>query len=64
MFKNRFSSCCDLLLSCFSLSDYGVYDITGVKISRVIRIHNSALRLRFEEKLQTLLSEDVSLLSQ
>ncbi|XP_035529277.1 leucine-rich repeat-containing protein 9 [Morone saxatilis] len=55
-----FTSCCDLLLSRFSHSDFKVHGITGIKINRVIRIHNSALRLRFEDKLHTLLASDES----
>ncbi|GLD62379.1 leucine-rich repeat-containing protein 9-like protein, partial [Lates japonicus] len=60
-----FTSCCDLLLSRFSQSDYRVHGITGIKINRVIRIYNSALRLRFEDKLHSLLaSEDTIIFSQ
>ncbi|XP_059209989.1 leucine-rich repeat-containing protein 9 isoform X3 [Centropristis striata] len=58
-----FTSCCDLLQSRFSHSDFKVYNITGIKISRVIRIHNSALRLRFEDKLHTLLASEDSAIS-
>uniref|UniRef100_A0A8C4GVW8 Leucine rich repeat containing 9 n=1 Tax=Dicentrarchus labrax TaxID=13489 RepID=A0A8C4GVW8_DICLA len=59
-----FTSCCDLLLSRFSRSDFKVHGITGIKINRVIRIHNSALRLRFEDKLHTLLASDESATTQ
>ncbi|XP_056250018.1 leucine-rich repeat-containing protein 9 isoform X2 [Seriola aureovittata] len=60
-----FTSCCDLLLSRFSQSDYRAHGITGIKINRVIRIYNSALRLRFEDKLHSLLaSEDTGISSQ
>ncbi|XP_071353639.1 leucine-rich repeat-containing protein 9 isoform X2 [Trachinotus anak] len=60
-----FTSCCDLLLSRFSQSDYRVHGITGIKIDRVIRIYNSALRFRFEDKLHSLLaSEDTGVFSQ
>ncbi|TNN84206.1 Leucine-rich repeat-containing protein 9 [Liparis tanakae] len=55
-----FTSCCDLLHSRFSHSDFKVRDIAGIKINRVIRIHNSALRLRFEDKLHTLLASKES----
>ncbi|XP_041810349.1 leucine-rich repeat-containing protein 9 [Chelmon rostratus] len=55
-----FTSCCDLLLSRFSHSDFEVHGITGININRVTRIHNSALRLRFEDKLHTLLAGDES----
>uniref|UniRef100_A0A7N8YKB7 Leucine rich repeat containing 9 n=1 Tax=Mastacembelus armatus TaxID=205130 RepID=A0A7N8YKB7_9TELE len=46
-----FTSCCDLVLSRFSHLDYKFHSITGIKISRAVRIHNNALRLRFEDKL-------------
>ncbi|XP_026195346.1 leucine-rich repeat-containing protein 9 isoform X2 [Anabas testudineus] len=60
-----FTSCCDLLLSRFSPLDYKIHSITGIKVNRVIRIHNSALRLRFEDKLHSLLSsEDSVIISQ
>ncbi|XP_062296863.1 leucine-rich repeat-containing protein 9 [Scomber scombrus] len=55
-----FTSCCDLLLSRFSHLDYKIHRITGIKITRVIRIHNSALRLRFEDRLHTLLASEES----
>ncbi|XP_070776726.1 leucine-rich repeat-containing protein 9 [Enoplosus armatus] len=55
-----FTSCCDLLLSRFSHSDFKVHGITGIKVNRVIRIHNSALRLHFEDKLHTLLASEES----
>ncbi|XP_068582596.1 leucine-rich repeat-containing protein 9 isoform X2 [Cebidichthys violaceus] len=59
-----FTSCCDLLHSRFSHSDFKVRSIAGIKINRVIRIHNSALRLRFEDKLHTLLASEESISSQ
>ncbi|KAF3844873.1 hypothetical protein F7725_008036 [Dissostichus mawsoni] len=40
-----------------------VHSITGIKVNRIIRIHNSALRLRFEDKLHTLLASEESALS-
>ncbi|KAF3701209.1 Leucine-rich repeat-containing protein 9 [Channa argus] len=55
-----FTSCRDLLLSRFSHSDHKRHGITGIKIDRVIRIHNSALRLRFEDKLHGLLASEES----
>ncbi|XP_077477908.1 leucine-rich repeat-containing protein 9 [Stigmatopora argus] len=55
-----FTSCRDLLLSRFSLSDYMSLGITGIRVNRVVRIHNSGLRIRFKDKLQTLLSRDGS----
>ncbi|XP_044230328.1 leucine-rich repeat-containing protein 9 isoform X3 [Thunnus albacares] len=56
-----FTSCCDLLLSRFSHLDYKIHSITGIRINRVIRIHNSALRLRFEDRLHTLLASEESI---
>ncbi|XP_028251518.1 leucine-rich repeat-containing protein 9 [Parambassis ranga] len=53
-----FTFCCDLLLSGFSPSDFSMHGIMDIKIHRVTRIHNSALRLRFEERLHSLASED------
>uniref|UniRef100_A0A8D3DYT0 Leucine rich repeat containing 9 n=1 Tax=Scophthalmus maximus TaxID=52904 RepID=A0A8D3DYT0_SCOMX len=50
-----FNACRDLLLSRFSHSDYRIHGITGIKIDRVIRVFNCTLRLRFEDKLQSLL---------
>uniref|UniRef100_A0A8C9XFC8 Leucine rich repeat containing 9 n=1 Tax=Sander lucioperca TaxID=283035 RepID=A0A8C9XFC8_SANLU len=49
-----FTSCCNLLHSRFSQSDFKVHSITGIKVNRVVHIHNSALRLCFEDKLHTL----------
>uniref|UniRef100_A0A8D3DG26 Leucine rich repeat containing 9 n=1 Tax=Scophthalmus maximus TaxID=52904 RepID=A0A8D3DG26_SCOMX len=51
-----FNACRDLLLSRFSHSDYRIHGITGIKIDRVIRVFNCTLRLRFEDKLQSLLA--------
>uniref|UniRef100_A0A8C1SLJ3 Leucine rich repeat containing 9 n=1 Tax=Cyprinus carpio TaxID=7962 RepID=A0A8C1SLJ3_CYPCA len=39
-----FTSCYDLLLSRFCAWDYKPHNISGIKISRIIRIHNRALR--------------------
>ncbi|KAM8915276.1 leucine-rich repeat-containing protein 9 isoform 2-T2 [Spinachia spinachia] len=58
-----FTSCCDLLHSRFSHSDFKVYNIAGITINKVMRIHNSALRLRFEDKFHTLLESEVSNIS-
>lgn len=51
----RFTSCYDLLLSRFCAWDYKPHHITGIKINRIIRIHNQTLRLRFQDKLNSLL---------
>uniref|UniRef100_A0A4W4EER2 Leucine rich repeat containing 9 n=1 Tax=Electrophorus electricus TaxID=8005 RepID=A0A4W4EER2_ELEEL len=55
-----FKSCYDLLLFRFCVWDYKPYNITGIKINRIMRIHNCALRLRFEDKLHSLLDRDES----
>ncbi|XP_054909202.1 leucine-rich repeat-containing protein 9 isoform X2 [Poeciliopsis prolifica] len=55
-----YASCHNLLLSRFSPSDYMSFKIADIKINRVFRIHNSALRLRFEDKLHSLLSTEES----
>ncbi|KAM4540958.1 leucine-rich repeat-containing protein 9 [Fundulus diaphanus] len=55
-----YTSCCNLLLSRFSPSDYKSFRITSMKVSRVFRIHNSTLRLCFEEKLHSLLASEES----
>ncbi|KAK6481441.1 leucine-rich repeat-containing protein 9-like [Huso huso] len=60
-----FSSCYDLVLSRFCALDFKAYGVTGVKINRIIRVHNRILRLRFEEKLHSLLAnEESSIFSQ
>ncbi|KAI4885617.1 hypothetical protein NFI96_019058, partial [Prochilodus magdalenae] len=53
-----FSSCYDLLLSRFCVWDYKSYNITGIKINRIMRVHNRALRLRFEDKLHFMLTSE------
>ncbi|XP_077946052.1 leucine-rich repeat-containing protein 9 isoform X1 [Gasterosteus aculeatus] len=55
-----FTSCCNLLHSRFSHSDFKVYNIAGITITRVMRIHNRALRLRFGDKFHTLLENEES----
>lgn len=55
--SHRFGSCSELLLSRFSLSDYRTYGVSGVRTTRVLRVHHSALRLRFEETLQQTLHD-------
>uniref|UniRef100_A0A8B9JUF2 Leucine-rich repeat-containing protein 9-like n=1 Tax=Astyanax mexicanus TaxID=7994 RepID=A0A8B9JUF2_ASTMX len=49
-----FSSCYDLLLSRFCALDHKPHNITGIKINRIIRVHNRVLRLRFEDKLHSM----------
>lgn len=57
---NRFNSCCELLQTRFFPSDFKIYGVTGIKINRIISIHNRALRLRFEDKLHSILYRDES----
>ncbi|XP_061469286.1 leucine-rich repeat-containing protein 9 isoform X2 [Rhineura floridana] len=53
-----FNSCYELILSRFCAWDFKAYGITGVKVNRVIRLHNRILRLRFEEKFQFFLDKE------
>nr|XP_056707726.1 leucine-rich repeat-containing protein 9 [Euleptes europaea] len=55
-----FNSCYDLILSRFCAWDFKSYGITGVKVNRVVRVHNRILRLKFEEKFQNYLEEEES----
>ncbi|XP_036398728.1 leucine-rich repeat-containing protein 9 [Megalops cyprinoides] len=55
-----FTSCYELLLSRFCASDFKAHGVTGIKINRIVRIHNRALRLRFEDKLHALLASEES----
>uniref|UniRef100_A0A8C4XE44 Leucine rich repeat containing 9 n=1 Tax=Erpetoichthys calabaricus TaxID=27687 RepID=A0A8C4XE44_ERPCA len=55
-----FNSCYDLILSRFCASDFQTYQITGVKILRIVKVHNQMLKLRFEEKSHTLLASEES----
>ncbi|XP_066854581.1 leucine-rich repeat-containing protein 9 isoform X2 [Anser cygnoides] len=54
-----FSSCCELIQSRFCTWDFRAYDIMGVNINRIFRVHNQILRLKFEEKFQTFLEKEV-----
>ncbi|XP_029973525.1 leucine-rich repeat-containing protein 9 [Salarias fasciatus] len=56
-----FTSCCDLLLSRFVPLDYRSHGVVDIRINTVIRIHNSALRLRFEDRLHSLVASDDSI---
>ncbi|XP_008114930.1 leucine-rich repeat-containing protein 9 isoform X1 [Anolis carolinensis] len=53
-----FNSCYELILSRFCAWDFKAYGITGVKVNRVIRVHNRMLRLRFEDKFQQFLDRE------
>ncbi|XP_068195211.1 leucine-rich repeat-containing protein 9 [Antennarius striatus] len=50
-----YTSCCNLLLSRFCHSDFRVHKISGLKIKRIFRIQNNVLRLRFDDKLHSIL---------
>ncbi|XP_069495003.1 leucine-rich repeat-containing protein 9 isoform X2 [Ambystoma mexicanum] len=53
-----FNSCCDLILSRFCALDFQAYGITGVKINRIIRVHNRILRQKFDDKFQAFLDNE------
>ncbi|XP_053476171.1 leucine-rich repeat-containing protein 9 isoform X2 [Ictalurus furcatus] len=55
-----FKPCYDLLLSRFCVWDYKAYNITGIKINRIVRVHNRILRLRFEDKLHAMQANNES----
>ncbi|XP_062619612.1 leucine-rich repeat-containing protein 9-like isoform X3 [Saccostrea cucullata] len=46
-----FSSCHDLVLSRFCATDYREHGIAGIKIHRILRVHNRMLRKRFDDRL-------------
>ncbi|EMP30661.1 Leucine-rich repeat-containing protein 9 [Chelonia mydas] len=56
---DEFNSCYDLILSRFCAWDFKAYSITGLKINRIIRVHNRILRMIFEEKFQMFLDKEV-----
>ncbi|KAG8561130.1 hypothetical protein GDO81_015257 [Engystomops pustulosus] len=53
-----FKSCYDLILSRFCASNFKTFGITGVKINRIVRVHNRILRFRFEERLEDYLDNE------
>uniref|UniRef100_A0A3P9HJB9 Leucine rich repeat containing 9 n=1 Tax=Oryzias latipes TaxID=8090 RepID=A0A3P9HJB9_ORYLA len=53
-----FNSCCNLLVSRFAPSEYKTLDVIDIKVDRAFRIHNSALRHRFVEKLHSLMGNE------
>ncbi|KAJ3612707.1 hypothetical protein NHX12_018965, partial [Muraenolepis orangiensis] len=55
-----FTSFHDLIHSRFSAGDYKAHGVTGLKVTGITRIHNCALRLRFQEKLHSLLADEES----
>ena len=44
----------DLIKSRFQAEDLSKYDINGINIKRVVRIHNRFLKNKFEEKMEML----------
>ncbi|XP_076099461.1 leucine-rich repeat-containing protein 9-like isoform X2 [Mytilus galloprovincialis] len=52
-----FSSCHDLVLSRFCASDYKDHNVSGIKIHRIIRIHNRMLRTRFDDILSSIVDD-------
>ncbi|MEE6494039.1 hypothetical protein FKM82_017005 [Ascaphus truei] len=59
-YDSWFKSCYDLILSRFCAWDFKAFGISGVKINRIIRVHNRILRLKFEDKLQDYMdNEDI-----
>ncbi|XP_031746458.1 leucine-rich repeat-containing protein 9 isoform X3 [Xenopus tropicalis] len=47
-----FKSCYDLIVSRFCAMNFRAYGISGIKIHRIVRVHNRILRLKFEDKVQ------------
>ena len=54
---SRFTSCHDLVLSRFCSADYREHGIVGIKVRRIIRVHNRILRSRFDEKLLSIVDD-------
>lgn len=52
-----FTSCHDLVLSRFCAADFREHGIVGIKVRRIIRLHNRILRLRFDEKLMSIVDD-------
>jgi hypothetical protein len=48
------SSCVDLVQSRFFPQDYRAFNVAGVKVTRVHRVHNRFLRNRFDARLESL----------
>ncbi|XP_072347821.1 leucine-rich repeat-containing protein 9 isoform X4 [Scyliorhinus torazame] len=55
-----FTSCYDVILSRFCAWDFKKLGVTGLKINRIIRVHNRMLRLKYEDKIQSILSKEGS----
>ncbi|XP_069772401.1 leucine-rich repeat-containing protein 9 isoform X3 [Narcine bancroftii] len=55
-----FNSCYDVMLSRFCAWDFKRLGVTGLKINRIIRVHNRILRLKYEEKIHSILCKEGS----
>ncbi|XP_067847992.1 leucine-rich repeat-containing protein 9 isoform X2 [Heptranchias perlo] len=55
-----FTSCYDVILSRFCAWDFKKFGVTGLKINRIIRVHNRILRLKYEEKIHSILNKEGS----
>ncbi|XP_078089252.1 leucine-rich repeat-containing protein 9 [Mustelus asterias] len=55
-----FTSCYDVILSRFCAWDFKKLGVTGLKINRIVRVHNRMLRLKYEDKIQSILSKEGS----
>ncbi|XP_078418403.1 leucine-rich repeat-containing protein 9 isoform X2 [Cetorhinus maximus] len=55
-----FTSCHDVILSRFCAWDFKKLGVTGLKINRIVRVHNRMLRLKYEDKIQSVLSKEGS----
>ena len=51
---HRYKSCVDLLHSRFFKEDFAPHGVSGIRVTRVTRIHNRFLRNRFEEHLESM----------
>ncbi|KAL4237983.1 Leucine-rich repeat-containing protein 9 [Mactra antiquata] len=52
-----FTSCHDLVLSRFCAADFRDHGIVGIKVRRIVRLHNRTLRARFDEKLMSIVDD-------
>ncbi|XP_068110533.1 leucine-rich repeat-containing protein 9 [Hyperolius riggenbachi] len=55
-----FQTCYDLILSRFCASNFKSLGISGVKIKRIVRVHNRILRSKFEDRVQDCLDAEDS----
>ncbi|XP_053561219.1 leucine-rich repeat-containing protein 9 [Bombina bombina] len=56
-----FKTCYDLILARYCVWNFKLYGISGVKINRIIKVHNRDLKLKFDDKLEQFMdNEDMS----